>query len=156
MYSSWVVEIPVVAEVVRDPASRPARRVQPGRHEVPEGVRVQAGPLRVRDDRAKLLTQVVRITEVSADEGNTHSHLRSSYRRRKIVITHSGGRIVRIPASEFVCGWTTRPAPLTRITVPAIASLPRPKSSFPDRAAFGLALAGPPAGGGPGHAELAR
>jgi hypothetical protein len=70
---------PVVAEVAGDLPRGPAGRVETGRHEVPECVRMQAEPLGLGHDVAELLAEVVRVRRVSAEDGRvTHmSGLRS-------------------------------------------------------------------------------
>ena len=57
-------------------------------------------------------------------EGNNHGPCESVCRLRRSAISQPGGVIVLMPASDLVCGWTMRPCPGTRTTVPSIAIVP--------------------------------
>ncbi|HEX3591067.1 MAG TPA: hypothetical protein VHV74_15690, partial [Pseudonocardiaceae bacterium] len=90
--------------------------VQPGRDVVTERVRMQPLPPGTGDRAPKVLPGVLGSRSVSRVLRKTHSHSPSEYRRLRMSMTHVGGGMVRMPASDFVLGWTislSRVGPVT-------------------------------------------
>lgn len=58
------------------------------------------------------------------EDGNTSCRTIRGARRWNSSISHLGGVIARMPASDLVCGWTISPTFGSRTTVPSMTTVP--------------------------------